>query len=255
MRGFLPILLFLSFTLGLKAQFKSSLTDAEKDSVLLYADDLSLVDPARSLVYARSLQTWGINASDSLFYADALRLEAQSHYKLYQFREAFNKGSAALRIFVQLNDKQRIIRGLSQLGEIEAQRGSNYEALLKLEEALKLSKETGNAFAQIDIDRIISGIYLDQNQLDSAMSYAQDALQICHRADLKLQRGNVYNLLAEIKLAEGDIDKAMAFVDNARLIIRFRTITLCFRNLCPGSTNKYLNRKSFRCRRKHPKGD
>ena len=218
MRGNLSILILLVFSIGIKAQDLGSLNDAEKDSVLRYAEDLSLVNPTEALKYSRNLQTWGLNASDSLFYADAVRLEALSHYRTYRFREAQNKGASALRIYEQVNNVPGIIQGLINLGRIEAQMGSNYEALLKLEEALKLARSAADAHAQIDIDLLISRIFLVQNQLDSALSYAQNALQICHREDLKLQRGNVYNLLAEIKLSEGDIDKSMAFVDNARLI-------------------------------------
>lgn len=204
----------------MSAQVSGDLTAAEKDSVLRYGEDLSLVDPNAALKYSRNLQAWGINQSDSLFYADALRLEAQSHYRLYQFTEALGKGAASLRIYEQLGNTEGRIQGLINLGMIESQRGSNFEALLKLEDALDLAISEQDAFARIDIEQLISRIYLNQNQLDSAMVFAQAALQVCNEEGLKLERGKVYNLLAEIKLAEGDIDKAMAFVDNARLIHR-----------------------------------
>lgn len=185
-----------------------------------YAEDLGLVNPKEALTYARELQRWSTENGDSLFFADATRIEAQGFYQLYDFKSAIAKGLIALRIYEQLSDTSGTIKGLINLGQIEAQRGSNFEALLKLNEALHLARTSDNAHSQIHIDRLISRIYLNQNILDSAMAYAQDALQVCNAEELKLERGVVYNLLAEIRLAEGDIDKALAYIDNARLIHR-----------------------------------
>ena len=218
MRDFLIIFIWALPLISFGARDLGAMNASEKDSVLRYTEDLGMVDPKEAMQYARDLQTWGMNNGDSLFYANALRLEAQSFYKLYNFQSAVNKGSQALRIYEQLGDVPGIIKSLINLGEIEAQRGSNFEALLKLEEALNLARNSKDPHAQIAIDRLISRVYLDQQQLDSAMAYAQDALQVCNEEGFKLERGIVYNLLAEIKLAEGDIDKANAFADNARLI-------------------------------------
>ena len=214
------ILLFVWVPSLLLAQIPRTLNDAEKDSLLRYGDDLGFVDPDAALKYSRNLQNWGLDHNDSLFYAHAIRLEAQGFYQLYQFRQAVSKGSAALRIYEELGDTLGIIRGLKNLGKIEAQRGSNFESLLKLEQALQLAQSKEDFYSIISLNRLISRIYLHQNQLEQALLHAQRALEVCHQEDLKLQRGVVYNLLAEIKLAQGDIDKAMAFVDNARLIHR-----------------------------------
>ncbi len=220
MRANLTILLCFLISISIQAQILDVLTVSEKDSVLRYAEDLRLVDPNHALDYAQDLQSWGLNKGDSLFYADALHLEAQSHYQLYDFKQAMIKGALALRLYEQLNHLPGIVSALITLGEIEAKGGSNYEALLKLEEALNLANSSHQVYDQIEINRLMSRIYLSQYQVDSALVFAQYALHICNAEELKLERGIIYNLLAEIKLASGDIDKALAFADNAQLIHR-----------------------------------
>jgi AraC-like DNA-binding protein len=102
----------------------------------------------------------------------------------------------------------RIISNIGECHTVE----SPMLALTYFNEAMALAKKTGNKIAEASISGIIGHFYLREEDLKSAETYLQSALQLAQSLGLRRVIRHAYAGLVDIRLQQGRGDEAVVFL-------------------------------------------
>jgi two-component system sensor histidine kinase UhpB len=92
----------------------------------------------------------------------------------------------------------------------------NYDKALEYgKQAMQISKENNNVLLLAEALAFLGGIYFLKNDLDTAQIYYKEALEATENTNYIITKIIAHHGLAEIKLEEGDIDKALELLDRA----------------------------------------
>lgn len=213
------ILLLLLAPLWLFGQALPTLDkSSEVDSMLLYTYELGELQPARAIEISRKLQRLAIEKNDSLFWADALKIEGGALLNLHDFQAGGNALTTALSIYQQNRDTAGMAGSLWHLARLDYSLGHQYQALAKIKKGLRLATASNAVDVEIKLLSLRARVESDQQELKNALATAMEALHLSKEHQYKILRGELYNLLADISLKNNQPAKARAYLENALVL-------------------------------------
>jgi len=205
--------------------YKSLGRDDEAETASRTAQQLSteLPDYERLLIAASHAQIVNdfpraIEAYEQLSQAAPENLETDFELaQLYDEVGAFD--DARQRLAAVLRYDPNYVDALYVSGRVEIRSGNPQGALQSLDQALRITEQSGNEEARARVLNAIGVAYMDMNQPDEALEQYQDALEIRRQLDDQRGTADTLNNIGRIQAGTGDLDGAFESY-NAALSIR-----------------------------------
>lgn len=121
----------------------------------------------------------------------------------------------ALAINQEISAKHALAANLYDIAFIYSYLKNYDKALDYGKQAMQIAKVNNNALLLGEALAFVGGVYFSKNVLDTAQIYYTEALESTENTNYIITKILAHYGLAEIKLEEGDIDKALALLDSA----------------------------------------
>ena len=137
------------------------------------------------------------------------------HYNLSQFDEALLYLEQSLKIQQQIGDRNGEGATLNNISQIYDVRGDYETALQYLEQSLKIQQQIGNQRGESATLNNIGQIYDARGDYETALQYLEQSLKIQQQIGNRSGEGITLNNISQIYNARGDYETALQYLEQS----------------------------------------
>jgi len=153
--------------------------------------------------YKRAIEAGQSAIKKYPYNADAYYCLGRAYYNVGELKLAYENVKKALSL---TNNRKELMDIYNQIGMILERMGYLDDALLNYSRSLSLARNLGNTDMQVALLSNIGGIYYDKGELDKALSYCEESLNLTTNENNK---ATLHNNIAVIYSKKGDYQKAI----------------------------------------------
>jgi signal transduction histidine kinase len=224
-RVFLFLLLFF-MKFGIYAQtvyeldsLKTILPTLEKNEKLNALNRITFLvrelDITQAFEYGNEAEKLALALKDSLALGRAKGNLGWIYYRAGVWEKAFRYSRDAYLIGLKKNDRNELSMSLNNLGSIYYQQRNYSEAIKKFKEAYEIGLELKDTYLIVRSVNNIALNYSRTNELDSALIYANKALDYNANAGTNFFKGFSYRVIGDVQMDKNQIDDAISTYDYA----------------------------------------
>lgn len=159
--------------------------------------------------YKRAIEAGRLAIKKYPYNADAYNCLGLAYYKVGELKLAYENMKKALSLTNNIKELMYIYK---LVGMILEKMGYLDDALLNYSRSLSLARDLGNTHMQATLLSNIGGIYNNKGELDKALSYCEESLNLTTNEN---EKETLYNNIAVIYNNKGDYQKAIEYFHKA----------------------------------------
>lgn len=207
------------------------------------ASCLSMLDEYSDLAETYAQKLLEITQSDVEFFVKliALNILTSINRRNHKYSEAKKYGWEAVTLCQQYDLPDRVVLNLVNYGNIVRDEDDLPGAIKIYEEALALAKEQGLKREEGRINRLLSTIHFDLNELDASIAFADRAINACKQVSYQYGVAHALEEKAQaLAKKEDKLAAAIAYDESARIFSNIENFSKDTRNSISKAIQFYL---------------